>query len=660
MSHAADFLNAVFASTDAPISFDYNEQIITDAEENRAFINEHLHELYVIPETDAGSCFVFGLLEDAQPEDVVSCRVQPTAVLKKETKLIFVWAFNAPVDDARLSLLTGVLGMASPGEAIPLPDCDGWELLEITPECTYALDDLLEAYANEQVTDHEEEAETASDADVNADSAFAELPRYGDAVVLSPYHEIEYAKPITITLGPNREAKRWTPKELPAGAFFAKLCQHVEGAKDGPAFVLGDMVPGQRLKTAVKALYGVGLDIDTGTPSATVDSAIKKLGCMAVRYTTHSHNKSKTEFPQKKIAKFAGDREVNDDLMREFCLTEQQWDKSIVDTVEYIGTDHTSSGIVHQITHAPMPKHRVVMLFAEPFVIENEAPTQDEAMKKWAKVPEALAALLGVPFDTSCTDPSRLFYFPRHAKGKPFEISLFGGPYFDWRTLELENALDQMVANLGKGKSKSVTDEGRELGRWSLKRSHGFQIADVVEQFADDRIRHNTGHGLEIECPFDEDHSNAGDPEDRACLVVNAGEGQSEFFTISCRHETCRNKTNLDMLRFTHFLAIALIVSRYVPHGWAVLQQRWLRPVILCGQHSLPIFCFGVFLSFAAHWILMQYTKGVWEQLAVSAGGILVMIAIAWVLDRADQVPDLFVDAAEIHGSKAALEPGKT
>ena len=35
------------------------------------------------------------------------------------------------------------------------------------------------------------------------------------------------------------------------------------------------------------------------------------------------------------------------------------------------------------------------------------------------------------------------------------------------------------------------------------------------------------------------------------------------------------------------------------------------------------------------------------------------MIAIAWVLDRADNVPDLFVDVAEIERRKTALEPGK-
>jgi hypothetical protein len=119
------------------------------------------------------------------------------------------------------------------------------------------------------------------------------------------------------------------------------------------------------------------------------------------------------------------------------------------------------------------------------------------------------------------------------------------------------------------------------------------------------------------------------------------------------------DKTDLDPLRFTHFLALALIVSRFIPRDWAALKYKWLQPAIMCGRHSLPIFCFGVFLSFAAHWVLMQYTRGVWEQLVVSAAGILTMIGIAWVLDRAREVPDLFVDAAEAEARKTALEAGK-
>src|SRR5436189_113878 len=119
------------------------------------------------------------------------------------------------------------------------------------------------------------------------------------------------------------------------------------------------------------------------------------------------------------------------------------------------------------------------------------------------------------------------------------------------------------------------------------------------------------------------------------------------------------DKTDLDMLRLTHFLALAVVVTRYLPRIWAPLSSKWLRPVILCGQHSLPIFCFGVFLSFGAHWILMQYTRGVWEQLVVSAAGILIMVAAAWLLDGVAKVPNLFVEVTEFEIPKAVIEPGQ-
>jgi hypothetical protein len=117
------------------------------------------------------------------------------------------------------------------------------------------------------------------------------------------------------------------------------------------------------------------------------------------------------------------------------------------------------------------------------------------------------------------------------------------------------------------------------------------------------------------------------------------------------------DKTDLDMLRFTHFLALALVVNRYLPRHWAPLTSKWLHPLIMCGRHSLPIFCFGVFLSFGAHWILMQYTRGVWEQLAVSAAGIAIMVGLAWILDRAAEVPDLFVETNEQATAEAAAGP---
>jgi hypothetical protein len=89
------------------------------------------------------------------------------------------------------------------------------------------------------------------------------------------------------------------------------------------------------------------------------------------------------------------------------------------------------------------------------------------------------------------------------------------------------------------------------------------------------------------------------------------------------------DKTDLHPLRLVHFLALALIVLRLVPREWAAWQTPVFRQAILCGQHSLEIFCTGVFLSFAAHVILFEWSPSVVAQIAVSASGIMLMIVLA-------------------------------
>ena len=75
------------------------------------------------------------------------------------------------------------------------------------------------------------------------------------------------------------------------------------------------------------------------------------------------------------------------------------------------------------------------------------------------------------------------------------------------------------------------------------------------------------------------------------------------------------NKTDLDVLRFAHFLALAAITVRFLPKDWPGLKSPWLRPMILCGQHSLEIFCLGVFLAFAGHFVLAEISGGAWHAL---------------------------------------------
>jgi hypothetical protein len=89
------------------------------------------------------------------------------------------------------------------------------------------------------------------------------------------------------------------------------------------------------------------------------------------------------------------------------------------------------------------------------------------------------------------------------------------------------------------------------------------------------------------------------------------------------------DKTDLDVLRFAHFLALAAVTVRFVPRDWPVLKWRILQPAIRCGQHSLEIFCLGVFLAFAAQFVISERSGGPLLQAALSAAGILIMIATA-------------------------------
>lgn len=91
------------------------------------------------------------------------------------------------------------------------------------------------------------------------------------------------------------------------------------------------------------------------------------------------------------------------------------------------------------------------------------------------------------------------------------------------------------------------------------------------------------------------------------------------------------NKTDLDVLRFAHFLALAAITVRFLRRDWRGLQSRWLRPVILCGQHSLEIFCFGIFLAFAGQFFLAEIAGGAVVHFLVSLTGIILMSSAAWL-----------------------------
>ena len=92
------------------------------------------------------------------------------------------------------------------------------------------------------------------------------------------------------------------------------------------------------------------------------------------------------------------------------------------------------------------------------------------------------------------------------------------------------------------------------------------------------------------------------------------------------------DKTNLAPYRFLHFVAIVILVIRFVPKDWPALEWRGLDPIVVCGQQSLAVFCVGVFLSFVGHFELMMSSGSLFAQIFVSVTGIAIMTIVAYYI----------------------------
>lgn len=100
-----------------------------------------------------------------------------------------------------------------------------------------------------------------------------------------------------------------------------------------------------------------------------------------------------------------------------------------------------------------------------------------------------------------------------------------------------------------------------------------------------------------------------------------------------------QEKVNEGLLRLAHFLAVVYLVAGYLRPSAAILRKVWTRPLIWCGQHSLPVFCFGALLSNVATLYLTQRHPAFVEQILVNTGGVALMSALAWFLSSLGERP---------------------
>ena len=96
-------------------------------------------------------------------------------------------------------------------------------------------------------------------------------------------------------------------------------------------------------------------------------------------------------------------------------------------------------------------------------------------------------------------------------------------------------------------------------------------------------------------------------------------------------------KENLVPYRVLHFLALVFLFTYVVPRDWRGFRWQALQPVIKCGEEWLSVFCVGVFLSFAAHLVLITGPDLLAMHVLVSLAGISTMTGVAYYVSWSKQ-----------------------
>lgn len=114
------------------------------------------------------------------------------------------------------------------------------------------------------------------------------------------------------------------------------------------------------------------------------------------------------------------------------------------------------------------------------------------------------------------------------------------------------------------------------------------------------------------------------------------------------------DKSNLEPHRLIHMVIVAAFTAALLPRGSAVLESRWLKPAILCGRKSLEVFALGTMLSYFAYFYFEVISGSILSQVFVSAVGITIMCAFAYMMSEWNGI-----EAGKVEAVRPRVEPKK-
>ncbi len=90
------------------------------------------------------------------------------------------------------------------------------------------------------------------------------------------------------------------------------------------------------------------------------------------------------------------------------------------------------------------------------------------------------------------------------------------------------------------------------------------------------------------------------------------------------------DKAGLHPFRLVSILALTWLTARLISKDARWLRSVFASPFIVAGQHSLPVFCAGIFLSFLGR-LATEADDGFFAQVGVNAAGALSLWSVGAV-----------------------------
>mgnify|MGYP001059119400 FL=1 len=481
-----------------------------------------------------------------------------------------VWLFKESVDFVLGSKIAVGLERAAKkldeeshiGVKIPIPGVNGWDFVgEVGKRWDVA--DWLDAVGIDadtlgDVTEREQTPQVSDNVPVREDSVEVELPvredsqdTYKDAVIHGDVGE-EFANR-KMSLGVSLKGAKtppgaWKNFDLTVAELVDRLAEHEQGAKDGKCVLQGEVIDGERKAQAMKACYIVMLDLDTGEDLDGTIAKIKELGLFAMVWTTHSHLKPSTSIKKDAVIRFIKEkREPTLEDVKRYLLEVKRYQPYILEGAALGPAQHDKEGLKIVIEHKPMPKFRVLFVLEKPFVFADflDNRTANEA---WKAAYERTSDMLGAFYDKACTDPSRLMYTPRHGQDATgYCIHVIAGKALDFDNMKPPEPKNKLLAFAATDTTSSTERKGDEfktpwLRAWLGKNSKAFLASAFFETYGEFRGARN-GPGGHYKCPNDDEHTDAGNPDDKGFYAVDAGDSDYvEGFIAKCMHGGCAEK----------------------------------------------------------------------------------------------------------------------